>query len=265
MRILFLNILIPIMLASQGGKIFGGPRASVVACAAVLGCIGYDFAQYVFGLSLVAGQQSFSHIAFVSDIAVRISTVPMIVFSIIVGPLSGLIVNKIDELRMHKIKSQSRMYFDYFSVGIIGLILAVVFFILAYVIFNFVVYFIEDLLVKMIHANMTILTPILSDPLKVLFLNDELDKSIYYFVGQEELKNYAGSIVYLICTNPGPGLGVLIAYIIFAKDRLIKVSASGAIVIEFLGGIHEIYFPYVLINPIIIIGPILGNIASLTF
>ena len=65
--------------------------------------------------------------------------------------------------------------------------------------------------------------------------------------------------------NPGPGLGVLLAYAVFSKDKVTKSSAPGAIIIHFFGGIHEIYFPYILMNPIVIIAPIVGNICAITF
>lgn len=71
--------------------------------------------------------------------------------------------------------------------------------------------------------------------------------------------------MYMLETNPGPGLGLLLAYWVFSKDRATKDSAPGAIIIQFLGGIHEIYFPYILMNPFVIIGPILGNICAIFF
>lgn len=63
--------------------------------------------------------------------------------------------------------------------------------------------------------------------------------------------------------NPGPGLGVLLAYMFFCKDKVTKDSAPGAVIIHLLGGIHEIYFPYILMNPLVIIAPILGNMAAI--
>ena len=65
--------------------------------------------------------------------------------------------------------------------------------------------------------------------------------------------------------NPGPGLGLLLAYWAFSKDKATKDSAPGAIIIHFLGGIHEIYFPYILMNPLVIVGPIAGNICAILF
>lgn len=66
------------------------------------------------------------------------------------------------------------------------------------------------------------------------------------------------SIFFLLETNPGPGQGVLLAYWLVGKG-MAKQSAPGAIIIDFFGGIHEIYFPYVLMNPILILAVILGG------
>ena len=71
------------------------------------------------------------------------------------------------------------------------------------------------------------------------------------------------SIMYMLEPNPGPGLGVLLAYMFFCKDKATKDSAPGAVIIHLLGGIHEIYFPYILMNPLVIIAPIAGNIAAI--
>ena len=78
-------------------------------------------------------------------------------------------------------------------------------------------------------------------------------------------KEAGKSIMYMLEANPGPGLGVLLAYAVFSKDKVTKSSAPGAIIIHFFGGIHEIYFPYILMNPIVIIAPIVGNICAITF
>ncbi|MFW5749763.1 MAG: PTS sugar transporter subunit IIA, partial [Halanaerobium sp.] len=57
---------------------------------------------------------------------------------------------------------------------------------------------------------------------------------------------------------PGPGLGILLAYWVFAKG-MVKQSAPGAVIIHFLGGIHEIYFPYVLMKPSLLLAVITGG------
>ncbi|MBR3199823.1 MAG: PTS sugar transporter subunit IIA, partial [Mogibacterium sp.] len=103
------------------------------------------------------------------------------------------------------------------------------------------------------------------EPAKVLFLNNAINHGIFTPIGAEQVKAAGQSIMYMLEANPGPGLGVLLAYWAFAKDKATKDSAPGAIIIHFLGGIHEIYFPYVLMNPVVIIAPIVGNICAITW
>lgn len=51
----------------------------------------------------------------------------------------------------------------------------------------------------------------------------------------------------------------------FGKGN-VKQSAPGAVIIHFLGGIHEIYFPYVLMNPALILAVVAGGMSGvLTF
>ena len=43
---------------------------------------------------------------------------------------------------------------------------------------------------------------------------------------------------------------------------MLKQTSSGSMIIHFLGGIHEIYFPYVLAHPIMIVAMIAGGMAA---
>ena len=99
----------------------------------------------------------------------------------------------------------------------------------------------------------------------MLFLNNAINHGIFTPIGIEQAAEAGKSIMYMLEANPGPGLGLLLAYWVFSKDRATKDSAPGAIIIQFLGGIHEIYFPYILMNPFVIIGPILGNVCAIFF
>ncbi|MBQ9962188.1 MAG: PTS sugar transporter subunit IIA, partial [Alistipes sp.] len=72
------------------------------------------------------------------------------------------------------------------------------------------------------------------------------------------------SIIFFLESNPGPGFGLLMAYWIFGKGTA-KSSAPGAVLIQFIGGIHEIYYPYVLSRPILILPMILGASSSILF
>lgn len=109
------------------------------------------------------------------------------------------------------------------------------------------------------------LVSIFIEPAKVLFLNNAINHGIFNPIGVSQAAEAGRSIMYMLETNPGPGLGVLLAYCLFCKDKTTRQSAPGAVVIHLLGGIHEIYFPYILMNPIIILAPIAGNFCAILF
>lgn len=119
-----------------------------------------------------------------------------------------------------------------------------------------------DILIK--HGLLP-LAAIFIEPAKVLFLNNAINHGIFTPIATMQAQEAGKSIMYMLEANPGPGLGVLLAYWLFSKSKVTKDSAPGAIIIHFLGGIHEIYFPYVLMNPVIIIAPIVGNICAILF
>ncbi|MGC3221292.1 PTS transporter subunit EIIC, partial [Enterococcus faecium] len=68
-------------------------------------------------------------------------------------------------------------------------------------------------------------------------------------------------ILFLLEANPGPGLGVLLAFSLFGKGAA-KSSAPGAMIIHYLGGIHEIYFPYVMMKPFLFLSVIGGGMSG---
>ena len=157
------------------------------------------------------------------------------------------------------------MLINNFSVGIIGMLVAI----LGYYVIGPVMTVILSVLTAgvdvLVNHHMLPLAAIFIEPAKVLFLNNAINHGIFTPIGAEQVKAAGQSIMYMLEANPGPGLGVLLAYWAFAKDKATKDSAPGAIIIHFLGGIHEIYFPYVLMNPVVIIAPIVGNICAITW
>jgi len=134
--------------------------------------------------------------------------------------------------------------------GIIGMLLAL----LAYIAIGPVVLGLNNALKVGVEAIVnTGLLPIASvfiEPAKILFLNNVINHGVLGPLGVQQVAESGKSIFFLLEANPGPGLGILLAYWVFAKG-MIKQSAPGSIIIHFLGGIHEIYFPYVLMNPIL--------------
>ncbi|MBQ3978058.1 MAG: PTS mannitol transporter subunit IICB, partial [Bacteroidales bacterium] len=153
---------------------------------------------------------------------------------------------------------------DNFSVGIIGFLLAIV----AYLLIGGVVVWLTQILKAavewLIAKKLLPLVSVLMEPAKVMFLNNAINHGIFDVLGVEQVREMGSSIIFLIETNPGPGFGVLLACSVFG-DKMEKQSAPGAAVIHFLGGIHEIYFPYVLSRPALLIAPILGSFSALLF
>ncbi|MCW2845297.1 MAG: mtlA [Nocardioides sp.] len=190
--------------------------------------------------------------------AVAGAPVPMFLGAMVMGPLGGWSMKKIDALWDGKIKPGFEMLVNNFSAGIWGMILAIVGFQVAG---PFVEKFsagAENVVDFLVSHNLLPLASVFVEPAKVLFLNNAINHGVFTPLGTAETVDKGKSILFLIEANPGPGLGLLLAFAIFGKG-LAKASAPGAALIQFVGGIHEIYFPYVLMKPFTLIAVICGG------
>ena len=153
------------------------------------------------------------------------------------------------------------MIVNNFSLGIIGAILCCI----AMLVFGPVMETVTSVLTSgvnwIVDHNALPLSAIFVEPAKVLFLNNALDHGIFGPIGYEQVKTLGHSALFMLVPNPGAGLGLLLAYWFFGKGEM-KDAAPGMILIHFFGGIHEVYFPYVLSNPLTIIGMIAGGIVG---
>jgi len=233
-----LSYLLPALIAFTGGRMVGGDRGGVMGAIAVMGTIA--------GVGGTEGQ-------------------PMLMGAMVMGPFAGWIIKKFDRFMEDRMPAGFEMLINNFSVGIIGMLVAI----FGYYVIGPVMTIILSVLTAgvdvLVNHHMLPLAAIFIEPAKVLFLNNAINHGIFTPIGAEQVKAAGQSIMYMLEANPGPGLGVLLAYWAFAKDKATKDSAPGAIIIHFLGGIHEIYFPYVLMNPVVIIAPIVGNICAITW
>ena len=228
-----LTYLIPILIASTGGKMVGGDRGRVVGAIAVIGAIMSD------------------------------TSITMLMAAMIMGPLAGFCIKKFDQLMDGHMPAGFEMLINNFSAGIIGMLLAI----LGYAIVGPVMSGILTVLAAgvniLVSHSLLPLVAIFIEPAKVLFLNNAINHGIFTPLATAQAAEAGKSIMYMLEPNPGPGLGVLLAYMFFCKDKKTKQSAPGAVIIHVLGGIHEIYFPYILMNPLVIIAPIVGNMATI--
>ncbi|HED2404833.1 TPA: PTS mannitol transporter subunit IICBA [Klebsiella michiganensis] len=225
-----ITYLLPLLIGYTGGKLVGGERGGVVGAITTMGVIvGADM--------------------------------PMFLGSMIAGPLGGWAIKKFDVWVDGKIKSGFEMLVNNFSAGIIGMILAI----LAFLGIGPAVEVLSKILAagvnSMVAHEMLPLASIFVEPAKILFLNNAINHGIFSPLGIQQSHELGKSIFFLIEANPGPGMGVLLAYMFFGRGSA-KQSAGGAAIIHFLGGIHEIYFPYVLMNPRLILAVILGGMTG---
>ncbi|WP_017473057.1 PTS mannitol transporter subunit IICB [Amphibacillus jilinensis] len=230
-----INYLLPLLIGYTGGKMVYGARGGVVGAIATMGVI------------------------------VGAAGTPMFLGAMIMGPLSAYLMKAFDKPFLPKIRSGFEMLYNNFSAGILSAIIAG-FGVLA---MGPVVSGLNRALgagvEAIVNAGLLPAASLLVEPAKILFLNNVINHGVFTPLGTEQALEAGKSILFLIETNPGPGFGILLAFMIFGKGAS-KASASGASIIHFFGGIHEIYFPYVLMKPMLILAAIAGGASGvLTF
>lgn len=230
-----LNYLLPVLVAYQGGKLVGGDRGAVMGGIAVIG--------------VIVGAPDY----------------PMLMGAMLMGPIGGWVIKKFDQAMEGHMPAGFEMLINNFSIGILGMILAIIGSYLIGPLMAAILVVLSSGVDVLVNHGLLPLAAIFIEPAKVLFLNNAINHGIFTPIATLQAQEFGKSIMYMLEPNPGPGLGVLLAYWAFSKDKVTKSSAPGAIIIHFLGGIHEIYFPYILMNPVVIIAPIVGNVCAIFF
>lgn len=226
-----LNYLLPLLIGYTGGKVVGGQRGAVAGAIATLGVIvGAD--------------------------------ITMFIGAMIAGPLGGLCIKWFDKAMEGHVPAGFEMLINNFSVGILGGILAIICMFLIGPACTVLTNALGAGVKALVDHGLLPVTAILVEPAKVLFLNNAINHGVFTPIGTAEAMEAGKSILFMIESNPGPGLGLLLAYCVAGKGNA-RSSAAGAALIHFVGGIHEIYFPYVLMNPILILAPMAGNICGI--
>ena len=203
--------------------------------------------------------------AAVSTMGVIIGTdTPMFLGAMLMGPLAGWCIKKFDKLVEGKVGAGFEMLVDNFSLGIIAMLLAIA----GYLVIGHLVEGLTNILSAgvnwLLEHKLNPLLAVIVDPAKVLFLNNAINHGVMTPLGLQQVVETGQSMLFLVESNPGPGLGILLACWVFGKG-MTRQSAPGAAVIQLFGGIHEIYFPYVLARPVLLLAVMGGNICALTF
>lgn len=194
--------------------------------------------------------------------AIAGAEVPMFLGAMIMGPLGGWSMKKLDALWTHKIRPGFEMLVNNFSAGIWGMILAIAGFVVAGPFVSWFSARAEEIIDVLVDNSLLPLTSLFIEPAKVLFLNNAINQGILTPLGTAEAAEEGKSILFLLEANPAAGAGLLLAYMFFGKG-VAKASAPGALLIHFVGGIHEIYFPYVLMKPKLILAMIAGGMTQI--
>jgi len=226
-----ITFLIPVLIGYTGGRAVHGQRGAVVGAVATVG--------------IIVG-----------------SNVPMILGSMIVGPLTAYLLKRFDAFTEDRIRPGFEMLVENFSAGILGGGMAV----LGVWVIGPVVragttgtgHGVEWL----VNHHLLPFASFLIEPGKVLFLNNAINHGVLGPLGVAQAAEHGKSVLFMLESNPGPGLGVLLAYLLFGP-RLLRPTVPAAIIIQFFGGIHEIYFPYVLMKPRMILAAIAGGASGI--
>jgi PTS system mannitol-specific IIC component len=222
--------LLPILIGYTGGRMVHGQRGAVIGALATMGVVvGTD--------------------------------VPMFLGAMIMGPLAAYLLKLVDEAIQDKVPTGFEMLIDNFSLGILGGAMAIVGRLSVGPIVERLVNWLGDGVDTLVSNNLLPLASVFVEPAKVLFLNNAINHGVFTPLGTAEALDQGKSILFMIESNPGPGLGILLAYWFFGPKAL-RPTAPGAIIIHFFGGIHEIYFPYILMKPKLILATILGGASA---
>jgi PTS system mannitol-specific IIC component len=226
-----ITYLLPLLIGYSGGRLVYDVRGGVVGAIATMGVIvGTD--------------------------------IPMFLGALIMGPLGGFVIKRFDRLIESRIRQGFEMLVNNFSAGILGGLLAIIGLLGAGPVITAVSNALGSAVDFIINLGLLPLVSIFVEPAKILFLNNAINHGILAPLAFEQASEAGKSILFLVETNPGPGLGILLAYSVFGHG-ISKRSAPGAAIIQFLGGIHEIYFPYVLIKPLLVLAAIAGGASGL--
>jgi PTS system mannitol-specific IIC component len=226
-----ITYLLPILIGATGGRMVYGIRGGVVGAIATMG--------------VIAG-----------------TDIPMFLGAMMMGPLGGWVMKKVDAIWDGKVRPGFEMLIDNFSAGIVGLLLATFgFFGIGPIVSGFS-HGAGNVVDFLVAHDLLPLTSIFIEPAKVLFLNNAINHGVLTPLGTTQALQTGKSVLFLLEANPGPGLGILLAFMAFGRGAA-KASAPGAAIIQFFGGIHEIYFPYVLMKPKLILATILGGMTGI--
>jgi len=228
-----LHYLLPLLIGYSGGSYIAGTRGGIMGAIATIG--------------VIAG-----------------SDMPMFLGAMVMGPLAGSLIKWFDRVIQNKVKTGFEMLTNNFSIGILGMLCAIAGFLVIGPVMSVLTQLLNGGVSFVLEKGILPLVALFIEPGKVLFLNNAINHGVLTPLGIEQARETGSSILFLLETNPGPGLGVLLAYAFLGQGEAKKTAPASSIIL-FFGGIHEIYFPYILMRPILIIASIGGSATAMIY
>lgn len=225
-----ITYLLPLLIGYTGGQMVHGARGGVIGAVVTIG--------------VIVGAE-----------------MPMFLGAMIVGPVGAWLLKRFDAWAGRRIPAGFEMLVNNFSLGLIGGSLAL----LACVAVGPLMTSVGGAFAKGVQFavahRLLPLAHLLIEPGKVLFLNNAINHGILNPIAISESHAAGKSILFMLESNPGPGLGILLALWWLGRGA-VRQSAPSAAIVHFLGGIHEIYFPYILMTPRLLLAAIAGGMTG---
>lgn len=226
-----LNYLLPLLIGYTAGYNIHGQRGGVIGAFTTMGVIvGSD-------ITMFSG-------------------------AMIMGPLSSWLLRKFDRAVEGKIKPGFEMLINNFSLGIIGFALAIAGYLVIGPVVNTIIAFLTAGINFLIAKKLIPLLAVFMCPAQVLFLNNAVNHGIISPIAFAQAQEAGKSLMFLLDSNCGPLLGTLCSIAAFGKGKA-KETAPMAMFIAGIAGIGEVYFPFILANPIMIFATMGGLATSL--
>jgi mannitol PTS system EIICBA or EIICB component len=252
-----ITVLIPTLIAYTGGRMVHGVRGGVIGAVATFGAVVAASSVLTVQTGTLAGEAidpGTQVVPFGSQV--------MILAAFILGPGSAYLLKLFDDAIAGKVKPGFEMLIDNFSIGILGGGLAVFGFKVVEPIVSHITNWLGNGVEKLVNHSLLPLASLIIEPAKVLFLNNAINHGVLTPLGAEDVASKGKSILFMLEANPGPGAGLLLAYLVFGP-RSLRPTVPAAFIIQFFGGIHEVYFPYVLMKPKMVLATICGGASGI--
>ena len=254
-----IHYLLPLLIANTGGRMVYEARGAVVGVIATMGVIGGS--DWLIAQENAAELEKWLAAGNAEADFAALGEVHMFIGAMIMAPLAAWVMKKLDRLWQDHIPAGFEMLVNMFSAGIFGFIALVAGFFGLAPLVNGLMTLLSNGVAALVNAGLLPLVSLLIEPAKVFFLNNAINHGVLTPLGLSQADVDGKSVLFLLEANPGPGLGILLAFTFFGRGAA-RASAPGAAIIQFFGGIHEIYFPYVLMKPLLIIAAIGGGMAG---